>query len=374
MAREMHMVAFNVPWPADYGGVIDMYYRLKALHDADIAVHLHCFSYGRPVAPQLESLCESVSYYRRDMSPLRHLSRRPFIVTSRDNAELRCKLLADRLPILLEGVHCCSLLEDKELCRDRCVIVRAHNIETDYYSMLAAAEHNLFRKAYLALESKKLRRYEPLIAKADAVLAVSEADRDSLQAMGCRNVHVVPCGHPYGEVVSQLGRGDYALYHGNLSVPENEIAAINLIQNVFCGLRHRLVVAGHTPTPRLCAVAERCANVTVVDSPDDATMARLIADAQVNVLITGQPTGLKLKLLYALFAGRHCIVNSNMMVGTALDNLCTIADDAEALRKAVDGVMDIEFGPEQLKRRSEELLPYITSYAIKPLLDIIADA
>ena len=103
-------------------------------------------------------------------------------------------------------------------------------------------------------------------------------------------------------------------------------------------------------------------------------MARLIADAQVNVLITAQPTGLKLKLLYALFAGRHCIVNSNMIVGSSLGSLCTIADDAEALRKAVDGIMDIDFGPEQLKRRSEELQPYITSNAIKPLLDIIADA
>ena len=374
MAREMHMVAFNVPWPADYGGVIDIFYRLKALYDAGVAVHLHCFSYGRPVAPQLESLCESVSYYRRDMSPLRHLSRRPFIVTSRDNAELRHKLLADRLPVLLEGAHCCSLLEDKDLCHGRCVIVRAHNIETDYYSLLAAAEHNLLRKAYLVLESAKLRRYEPLIVDADAVLAVSEADRDSLQALGCHNVHVVPCGHPYGEVVSQVGRGDYALYHGNLSVPENEIAAISLIQNVFCGLRHRLVVAGHAPTPRLCAAAARCGNVTLVDSPDDISMARLIADAQVNVLITAQPTGLKLKLLYALFAGRHCIVNSNMIVGSSLGSLCTIADDAEALRKAVDGIMDIDFGPEQLKRRSEELQPYITSNAIKPLLDIIANA
>ena len=27
----LHIVSFNVPWPADYGGVIDVNYRIKAL-------------------------------------------------------------------------------------------------------------------------------------------------------------------------------------------------------------------------------------------------------------------------------------------------------------------------------------------------------
>ena len=27
----LHIVSFNVPWPADYGGVIDVYYRIKAV-------------------------------------------------------------------------------------------------------------------------------------------------------------------------------------------------------------------------------------------------------------------------------------------------------------------------------------------------------
>jgi hypothetical protein len=371
MAHELHMVAFNVPWPADYGGVIDMYYRLKALHESGVGVHLHCFTYGRAAAPQLEALCQSVSYYQRDMSPLLHLSRRPFIVASRNNTHLRQRLMADRLPLLLEGVHCCAMLEDRELCSGRKVIVRAHNVESDYYSMLAAAEKKLFRKAYLALDAAKLRRYEGILRDADAVMAVSEADRDSLIIGGCRNVHVVPCGHPYHEIVSLLGRGDYALFHGNLSVPENEAGAIDLIDNVFKGFRHRLVIAGHAPTKRLRAAAARCPNVTLVDSPDDATMARLIAEAQVNVLVTGQPTGLKLKLLYSLFAGRHCVVNSNMLSGTSLGQLCTIADGAEAMREAIDNRMEADFGPEHLERRTKELQPYITSNAIRPLLDFL---
>ena len=30
--RHIHVVSFNVPYPADYGGVIDVYFRLQALH------------------------------------------------------------------------------------------------------------------------------------------------------------------------------------------------------------------------------------------------------------------------------------------------------------------------------------------------------
>ena len=31
MEKHLHIVAFNVPLPANYGGVIDVFYRLKAL-------------------------------------------------------------------------------------------------------------------------------------------------------------------------------------------------------------------------------------------------------------------------------------------------------------------------------------------------------
>lgn len=374
MAQEMHLVAFNVPWPADYGGIIDIYYRLKALHDTGIGVHLHCFTYGRPAAPQLESLCASVSYYQRNLSPLLHLSRRPFIVSSRDNADLRQRLLGDRLPVLLEGVHCCALLEDKALTDSHYMIVRAHNVEADYYAMLSQAEHGLMRKVYLALDAAKLRRYEPVMAKADAVLAVSDTDRTTFEGFGCRNVQVMHSGHPYSSVVSSIGRGDYALYHGNLSVPENEVAAIGLIENVFAHLHHRLVVAGHAPSARLLAAASRHDNVSVVPSPDDDTMARLISEAHLNILVTGQPTGLKLKLLYSLFAGRHCIVNSNMVAGTDLGRLCTVADSAIALRQAVEKVMDTDFSPEHLDSRRRQLQPYITAVAIRPLLSLLASA
>jgi glycosyltransferase involved in cell wall biosynthesis len=56
-------------------------------------------------------------------------------------------------------------------------------------------------------------------------------------------------------------------------------------------------------------------------------MEKLIKKAQINVLPSFSNTGIKLKLLHALFCGRHCIVNNTMVEETGLENICIVAED-----------------------------------------------
>lgn len=374
MNGELHVVAFNVPWPADYGGVMDVYYRLRALSEAGVGVHLHCFTYGRARAKELESLCVEVDYYRRDMSWWLQFGKRPFIVSSRDNAELRRRLQQDGLPLLLEGVHCCSLLEPGVLDARRQIAVRAHNVEAEYYGRLAASERQLPKRIYLSLESWKLRRYEDILRRAAAVFTVSDADREHFEAAGCRQVSTVVCGHPNRGVGMLPGRGDYAVFHGDLSVGDNERAAMELIDGVFGGTEYRLVVAGHAPSAALRRTADRQPNVTLVADPTDEEMERLVAEAQVNILITHQATGLKVKLLNSLFKGRHCLVNSAMVAGTGLAELCRVADTREEMRQAVRELMEQAMGEELLAMRERRMRPYVTSNAIQPILNWLSKA
>jgi len=58
MDKKLNIVSLNIPWPADYGGVIDIYYKIKALNECGIKIILHCFEYERPRAPELETVCE----------------------------------------------------------------------------------------------------------------------------------------------------------------------------------------------------------------------------------------------------------------------------------------------------------------------------
>ena len=45
--RILHVIAFDVPFPADYGGVIDIYYKIKAIHKEGVDIKLHIYNYGR---------------------------------------------------------------------------------------------------------------------------------------------------------------------------------------------------------------------------------------------------------------------------------------------------------------------------------------
>jgi hypothetical protein len=47
MNKTLHIICHDVPWPADYGGVVDLFYKIKALHDEGVKIKLHCFDYGR---------------------------------------------------------------------------------------------------------------------------------------------------------------------------------------------------------------------------------------------------------------------------------------------------------------------------------------
>ena len=205
MSKHLHIVSFNVPYPADYGGIIDVFYRIKTLSEMGVKITLHSFIYGRPEADILNELCEKVYYYRRDMSLLNLLKSEPYIVASRNNKELIANLLKDNYPVLIEGLHCCSVLDS---LNDRLTLVRAHNIEHEYYCRLADSESNRLKKIYLGLDAKKLEHYESKMTKASYVLGVTQADCDHFEQIGCKHVLLMPSSHNYEVVESRAGSGD----------------------------------------------------------------------------------------------------------------------------------------------------------------------
>ena len=83
--KQLHIISFDVPYPANYGGVIDIYYKIKALHSQGVKIHLHCFEYGRAEALHLEGLCEKVYYYKRTINKQLLLNPMPFVVITRSS-------------------------------------------------------------------------------------------------------------------------------------------------------------------------------------------------------------------------------------------------------------------------------------------------
>ena len=63
--KEIHIVSFDVPFTPDYGGVIDVYNRSKALKEAGFKVVLHVFEYGRGRNHEFYEIADSIFYYNR---------------------------------------------------------------------------------------------------------------------------------------------------------------------------------------------------------------------------------------------------------------------------------------------------------------------
>ena len=353
--NHLHIVSFSIPFPANYGGVIDVFYKLKALHKAGIKIHLHCYQYDRPEAVELNLYCETVNYYPRKTGIASQFSLKPYIVESRQSDELLKNLVSNNYPILFEGLHSCYYLNHK-LLQGRTLIYRESNIEHDYYFNLFKSEKNPGRKAFFLLESMKLRKYQNQLQFATKMLVVSQTDRDYLaKQFPQKEVVYLPSFHGNSEVNSQPGKGDYVLYHGNLSVGENVLAAEYLVKEVFNDIQVPLKIAGLNPSESLKNLVAGFKNIELIPNPPQAEMEALIKNAQINILVTFQATGLKLKLLNTLYNGRWMLVNREMLAGTGLESLCEIAADQAEMKKKVIELFNTEFDHSQLLARSELL-------------------
>ena len=352
--KHLHIISFDIPYPPDYGGVVDVFYKIKALSSLDIKIHLHCFEYGRKHAAVLNELCFSVNYYQRKTTKLKLLSKLPYIVSSRESEPLIVNLLKDDYPILMEGLHTTLYINDERL-RGRKIIVRNHNIEHDYYRHLAASELNPFRKWFFKTESEKLLMYEKILSNASSVASISPADHQYINK-NYGNSFYLPAFHPNEKINCLIGKGDYALYHGNLRVAENNQAALFLVKEVFNQLNYRLVIAGNNPSKELLKAVKNNSAVELKTNLSAEELQELIKQAHINVLPAFQSTGIKLKLINALFNGRFCVVNTMMVENTGLKHLCFIASTSEEWVIAISQMMRQEFSAQMIKEREDLLL------------------
>lgn len=369
MTKKLHIISFSIPYPADYGGVIDVFYKLKFLSQSGVQITLHCFQYDREPAKELEEFCQKVYYYPRQMKGSHLLGFHPFIVSSRKSEDLIQNLLKDDAPILYEGLHTCFSINDERL-KDRKKIVRSHNIEHDYYAALAKVERNPMKKLYFKSEAKKLKRFEEVAYKnASLVLGISQNDTVYLNKYG--NAKFISAFHSFDEIDIPQQTKPFALYHGNLSVGENNEAAIFLADKVFRGLNHQLIIAGNQPSLKLKKLAAELPNVELKAGLSSNEINDLIHSAQINVLPTFQSTGIKLKLLAALFTGGHCLVNNSMVPDDSFKSILNIANTIEEFKQKIEELMSENLSSSVNENRKEVLTAYSNSSIAKELLKLL---
>jgi hypothetical protein len=351
--KHLHIVTHDIPYPANYGGVIDIFEKIKALKNAGITITLHCFYKGSlQEQPTLLLFCETVYYYKRT-GLLSLVNKLPFIVASRGSHALLQNLLKINAPVLFEGIHSCYFINAK-LLASRKKVVRLFNVENIYYSKLAANEQNLFKKLFFYREAGKLLHFEKNITNDATFLALSEEDKkyykNNLQKS---NIEFLPAFVPNYQVNSIEGKADYILYHGNLAINENELAAQWLIDCIQS--RFKLVITGNEPSQKLINAVGKFKNIRLLANPTDEQLQELVTQAHIHALPSFNQTGVKLKLLNALFNGRHCLVNTAGVAGSGLERLCVVEDTKEMFLEKIEELMQQEFTTTDITVRQQLL-------------------
>ena len=357
MSRHLHIVCLDVPWPADYGGAIDMMNRIKALHQLGINIHLHYFSYNeRGIPQQLNEFCKEVNVYKRKTGWKGFSFSVPYIVQSRINQEMIGNLRKNDHPILIEGIHCTGIIS--HLNKSRKIVVRMHNDEAVYYKEMARYAFDVFKKIYFSFESRLLKKYSFRLPNHCIYACISEKDRKTFkEKYHLDQTKFLPAFPTWQSVTSNEAVGDLCLYHGNLSVAENEQSAIWLLEEVFSKLKLPFVIAGKKPSDRLVKLAQRHQHCCLIANPTEEELNDLISKAQVNVLpsLNKNSTGIRLKLLHAIFQGRHCVVNPSMVEGTGLAEACHIGKNANAFASIILQLFHQPFTNEEIVLRRKLL-------------------
>ncbi len=373
MKTKIHIVSFDVPYPANYGGIIDVYERIKQLHKLDVEIYLHCFLYNeKKPQPHLDIYCKKVFYYKRNtgLKGISLLS--PYIIYSRRNKALLKNLIEINAPILFEGVHTCYYINREEL-KDRNKIVRMHNVEQDYYHQLSEVSTSFLKKMYYKIESKLILKYQKKLSSATSFACVSTEDELYFKRIfPNKKVLLIPSQNTHQTLEIKQGKGNYCFYHGNLGVLENINSIKFLVEKIFLNLQQILIIAGSNVDENFKKYISKFDFVSLIENPDDDKMKQLMQDAQIHVLPTFQNTGLKLKLINSLYTARFVLCNNAMVKGSRLEAICYNANSIAHFQQRINELMQAEISISEIENRKKILNEvFDNTENVKKFLDLI---
>ncbi|WP_426476591.1 hypothetical protein ACP3T3_14795 [Chryseobacterium sp. CBSDS_008] len=352
--KQLHIISFNYPYPPSYGGIIDVYYKIKSLSDLGIKIHLHCFIDEVPstIDPEVKEITETVFFYKKKKNPLLYFSGIPFAVAIRNSQVLLKNLEKNKAPILFEGLqttHIMRLLKDN----GHKLYLRYHNNETEYYKGLSFSEKNVFKKLIYKIESLKYTGYQKkILKKFESVFCLSEKEYNEVQAHS-ENAHLIHIFHGNESVKELEKKGKYFLFHGDLTTADNK-RALNDAIDLFKTLpQYKLVVASDRATEDIKRKISTAENISLTPIQTTENLHRLLEDAHANILISYQNSGTKVKLFNTLYHSRFIIINENITDDPVLKSLCLLGSDMDEIRQQIIASAEKEY--QDTEKRKEIL-------------------
>lgn len=373
MDKHLHIVCWDVPWPADNSSNIDLINRIKSFKKRGTNIHLHYFGSHFRKPYELNGFCSSIHIYSKKKFTECITLNEPYVVATRNNKELIDVLNSDNHPVLIEGTPCPGIL-NKIKRPDRKICIRIHNELNLNHKELAHWPWNPFKKIYSRIQNYLLHKYYSKLPTEFIYACSSEQDVSFLKSRGFNKVFLVPVFPSWQQVDCPTGMGNLCLFHGDLSLPHNEKAALWLLANVFNKVFVPFVIAGKNPSVRLQKAAALCQHTCLVSNPDEEEMNDLIKKAHIHILpsLNKKTSRVQLKLLHALYKGRHCVVTTGAVEGTPLEETCYCGNNSNAIASLISQLYYKPFDEEEIDLRKQVLCNcYNNEKNIEQLIDYL---
>lgn len=116
--------------------------------------------------------------------------------------------------VLLESLFVMPYLEDVKQHSKAKIIYRSHNVEYEIWKRNAKQTKG-FKKNYIKLLAKRLKAFEiEAINKVDGIAAITEKDKITLQALGCKKpIEVIPFGIDSSQFISKPNTTNNTICH-----------------------------------------------------------------------------------------------------------------------------------------------------------------
>jgi hypothetical protein len=355
----VHLISFDFPYPPVYGGVIDVFNKIRSLNKLGFQITLHCYTKG-PINQkdnqEILKYCSKVYLYPRKFSLSIFLGI-PYMISSRNSTLLRSRLVkAQPQLVLVEGLHCANIFL-KDIPLNGIKVLRMHNVEWKYYKGLARNEKSFAKKRYYALESFLLYQIEKkFLSRFDEIITLSQGDQNYFTSKYPNfNFTLLPAFHPNDNYTNKFGKGQYILFHGDLSISDTEYSLRETIIPYLANLNYKFIIAGRNPTLEFTKYVDKFSWISLFANPGMNEMDLLIKNSHIIVLFSGIKAGIKLKLIESLYKGRFIVANLESVEGTGLEILCSVARDKNSFERNVKDLWSRDFDEANNIKRKHHL-------------------
>jgi glycosyltransferase involved in cell wall biosynthesis len=361
---KMLIVCSDFPYPADHGGRVDTWGRIKVL--AELGWKIHLVVCGKEMPSEVEmkvvyryvediKLCER----GRKLVDLLHVN--PMQVQSRN--ELRVvNIDEDYDYVLLEGDYVYPILNNPHINHDN-VILRVHNDEEVYFNALARSTKNRLHKLYYHMESIKFKALQKrMLQKVDKYLFISNKEFETFQ-----NLHpaaqslFLPPPVTRDTFLTSKFQNKHVIFIGSLFMPNNREAIEWYLTHIHPLMLkesdYKFIVAGNSRKQSLSWLESYdMTNVVVHDTPESLDDIYASGYLFVNPMRNG--AGVKLKTIEAIQNGLPVISTSIGYEGTGLvhNKHIMVADKPEEFYRCMKQLIDNPAEAKALLESSQQFI------------------